>query len=321
MVFASSTYIINQIRPTQHWNHVEIAQAQTLPGIEATDRLGLALFGSALIHLIIVLGVTFSAPKVSLPGVDTLEITLVQTRSEKTPEHAQFLAQASQDGGGDAATMMIARSPLPALEMSEKSSFLPFAQPAPQERVQSLRELVALLTEEDAERRKIHVPLPAPQRKEQQTEPEIEGLAEKNRQQERARLTAEIDRNWQEFQKQPRTKYLTARAQEYKYAVYMDAWRTKVERVGNLNYPEQAKRQNLSGSLVLDVALKPDGGIESINVIRPSAHKILDEAAIRIVRLAAPYAPFPPELRADYDLVHITRTWKFHDATLSSELR
>ena len=101
----------------------------------------------------------------------------------------------------------------------------------------------------------------------------------------------------------------------------MDAWRTKVERVGNLNYPEQAKRQNLSGSLVLDVALKPDGGIESINVIRPSPHKILDEAAIRIVRLAAPYAPFPPELRADYDLVHITRTWKFHDATLSSELR
>ncbi len=294
---------------------------QTLPGFSDSDRFGLALFGSALVHMVIILGVSFMAPKISLRGVDTLEITLVQTRSEKAPAHAQFLAQVNQDGGGDTQTRQTARSPLPAMEMSEKSTYLPIAQPAPQMQVQSIKQLLALLTDEEARRRKIQANPPTPQQRDQQTEPETQGLAEKAQQQERARLTAEIDRNWQELQNAPRTKYLTARTQEYKYAVYMDAWRTKVERVGNLNYPEQAKRQNIGGSLVLDVALKPDGSIENISVIRPSPHKILDEAAIRIVRLAAPYAPFPPDLRADYDLVHITRTWKFHDARVSSHLQ
>jgi protein TonB len=270
--------------------------------------------------MVIILGVSFMAPKISLRGADTLEITLVQTRSEKTPAHAQFLAQVNQDGGGDTHTRQTARSPLPALEMSEKSAFLPIAQPAPQVQIQSLKQLVALLADEEARRRKIQTSPPTPQQRDALTEPETQGLVEQAQQQERARLTAEIDRNWQELQNAPRTKYLTARTQEYKYAAYMDAWRTKVERVGNLNYPEQAKRQNIGGSLVLDVALKPDGSIENISVIRPSQHKILDEAAIRIVRLAAPYAPFPSDLRADYDLVHITRTWKFHDATVSSDL-
>jgi protein TonB len=293
---------------------------QTIPGFSDSDRFGLALFGSALVHMVIILGVSFMAPKISLRGVDTLEITLVQTRSEKAPAHAQFLAQVNQDGGGDTQTRQTARSPLPALEMSEKSTYLPIAQPAPQMQIQSIKQLLAVLADEEARRRKVQAHPPTPQQREQQTEPETQGLAEKAQQQERARLTAEIDRNWQELQNAPRTKYLTARTQEYKYAVYMDAWRTKVERVGNLNYPEQAKRQNIGGSLVLDVALKPDGSIENISVIRPSPHKILDEAAIRIVRLAAPYSPFPPDLRADYDLVHITRTWKFHDARVSSHL-
>lgn len=294
---------------------------QTIPGFSDSDRFGLALFGSALVHMVIILGVSFMAPKISLRGVDTLEITLVQTRSEKAPAHAQFLAQVNQDGGGDTQTRQTARSPLPALEMSEKSTYLPIAQPAPQMQVQGIKQLLALLADEEERRRKIQADPPTPQQRNQQTEPETQGLAEKAQQQERARLTAEIDRNWQELQNAPRTKYLTARTQEYKYAVYMDAWRTKVERVGNLNYPEQAKRQNIGGSLVLDVALKPDGSIENISVIRPSQHKILDEAAIRIVRLAAPYAPFPPDLRADYDLVHITRTWKFQDAQVSSHVQ
>lgn len=270
--------------------------------------------------MVIILGISFMAPKISLRGVDTLEITLVQTRSETPPAHAQFLAQVNQDGGGDTLTRETARSPLPALEMSEKNAFLPIAQPAPQVQIQSVKQMIALLAAEEERRRKVKTNTPTPQEREALSEPETQGLAEKQRQQERARLTAEIDRNWQELQNAPRTKYLTARTQEYKYAVYMDAWRTKVERVGNLNYPEQAKRQNIGGSLVLDVALKPDGNIENISVIRPSPHKILDEAAIRIVRLAAPYAPFPPDLRADYDLVHITRTWKFQDAKVSSDL-
>ena len=91
----------------------------------------------------------------------------------------------------------------------------------------------------------------------------------------------------------------------------MEAWRARVERVGNLNYPEQAKRLKLTGDLVLDVEIRPDGGVHAINVVRPSGHRVLDDAAMRIVRLAAPYDPFPEKIRSEVDILHITRTWQF----------
>jgi protein TonB len=128
---------------------------------------------------------------------------------------------------------------------------------------------------------------------------------------ERARLSAEISQFWQEYQKRPRRKFLTARTREYKYAEYMEAWRSRVERVGNLNYPEKARSQNLTGSLVLDVAIEPDGSVHGLNLVRSSGSKVLDDAARRIVRLAAPYDPFPAEVREEVDILHITRTWQF----------
>jgi protein TonB len=91
----------------------------------------------------------------------------------------------------------------------------------------------------------------------------------------------------------------------------MEAWRAKVERVGNLNYPDDARKRQLSGSLILDVALNPDGSVNQITVRQSSGHKILDDAADRIVRLAAPFAPFPDDIRAETDILHITRTWQF----------
>jgi TonB family protein len=98
-----------------------------------------------------------------------------------------------------------------------------------------------------------------------------------------------------------------------------DEVKQQVERVGNLNYPEQAKRQNLTGSLVLDVAINPDGSISAVQVLRPSRHKLLDDAAVRIVELAGPYAPLPPDIRAEVDILHITRTWKFRESGVVSE--
>ncbi|MEW8292588.1 MAG: energy transducer TonB, partial [Candidatus Thiodiazotropha endolucinida] len=95
------------------------------------------------------------------------------------------------------------------------------------------------------------------------------------------------------------------------YAAYLDAWRRKVERIGNLNYPDQAKRSRLYGNLVLHVAVKADGSVEQIKVLHSSGHKILDDAAVRIVRLAAPFSPFPNEIRKETDILDITRTWQF----------
>jgi periplasmic protein TonB len=292
--------------------------AQNAYDFSAADRLGLALFISILVHMVVILGVTFSAPRIRLPGSESLEITLVQTRSDRSPANPQFLAQANQDGGGTSESRDIARSPLPMQEMSDQNSRMPLAQPEPQQRANSLSDLIALITGEKA-RRAVAAREPHPSMKEERVTPERMGLPERNaREAERARLNAEINRNFQEFQAMPRHKYLNARTQEYKYAAYMDAWRAKVERVGNLNYPEQAKRQGIAGSLVLDVAIKPDGSLQGVQVLRTSGQKVLDDAAVRIVELAAPYAPLPPDMRADVDILHITRTWKFQETGVTS---
>lgn len=126
-----------------------------------------------------------------------------------------------------------------------------------------------------------------------------------------ASLSAEIRRKMEAKAQRPRRKFISATTKEYKYAAYMESWRSKVERVGNLNYPEQARQQKLSGSLVLDVALNADGSINEITIRRSSGEKVLDDAAVRIVELAAPYAPFPQHIKDETDILHIMRTWQF----------
>ena len=292
---------------------------QALSGISQSDRLGVSVFGSFLVHMVVILGVTFTMPKLrELPGLPTLEITLVQTASDKRPKNPEFLAQANQDGGGDSDAADIAKNPLPVREISPVNRDFPTFQSVPQKRVQSEREITTLLTQQDT--RKIKARDAKPDKKDLQQQPPNLGLmARAQIQEERARLNAEISRTWQEYQKRPRHMFLNARTEEYKYAAYMDAWRAKVERIGNLNYPEEAKQRHLTGNLLLDVALNADGTINNISIRRSSGQKILDDAAIRIVELAAPFAPFPPDIRADTDVLHITRTWKFNESQLSSE--
>ena len=125
-----------------------------------------------------------------------------------------------------------------------------------------------------------------------------------------AHLEGKIDRDLQELAKRPRRKFLSPSAKEYGFALYEDSWKQKVERVGTLNYPEAA-RGKLYGSLLLSVSIRADGSVDKVGVQRSSGHKVLDEAAVRIVKMAAPYAPFPPDIRKDYDIIEITRTWKF----------
>jgi len=126
-----------------------------------------------------------------------------------------------------------------------------------------------------------------------------------------ARLTAKIDEETTAYAHRPRRKAVTATTQEYKYASYLETWRRKVEAIGNLNYPEEARRLKLYGSLILRVALRADGSLEEVRVLRSSGSDVLDQAAVRIVHLAAPFAPFPPEIRKETDFLDITRTWQF----------
>ena len=293
--------------------------AQTISGLSQTDRFGVSMFGSFLVHMVIILGVTFTLPKLrDLPGLPSLEITLVQTASDKRTLDPEFLAQANQEGGGDSDAAEIAKNPLPVREISPINRDFPTFQSTPQKQIKSEREMITLLSQDSS--RKIKEQVSQPDNKELQLQPPNLGLmARAEILEERARLNAEISRTWQEFQKRPRHKFLNARTQEYKYAAYMDSWRAKVERIGNLNYPDEAKRRHLTGNLLLDVALNADGSINQISVRRSSGQKILDDAAIRIVELSAPFAPFPPEIREDLDVLHITRTWKFNESGLSSE--
>ena len=126
-----------------------------------------------------------------------------------------------------------------------------------------------------------------------------------------ARLEAEISKNWDAYQKLPRRTNVGARTREYRFAQYIEDWRIKVERIGNLNYPEQARRQKVFGSLKLSVSINKDGSVEKVEVDKTSGYPILDAAAVHIVKLAAPFAPLPPNITKDTDILEITRTWTF----------
>lgn len=126
-----------------------------------------------------------------------------------------------------------------------------------------------------------------------------------------ARLEAEISKSLSLYEKMPKRKFIGARTQEYRYAQYVEDWRSKVERIGNLNYPEAARRQKIYGKLQLTVNIRSDGSIENVEINKSSGQRILDAAAQRIVKLAAPYAPFPPDIRKETDILSITRTWTF----------
>ncbi len=288
--------------------------ADSLPGLTRADRLGLATFGSVLVHMVIILGVGFTVPKLadSLNTLPTLEITLVNTRSDEAPEQAEFLAQANQEGGGDSDASRIAKSPLPMKPTPSPSRALPAAKLATPPVPQPAEPITDVLTQDEEEARKLAARKAQEQKlREQQTESKPGVTVADRPRDERMRLSAEISRFWDEYQKRPRRKFLSARTKEHKYAAYMEACIIKAERVGNLNYPEQAKRRKLTGQVVLDVAIKPDGSLHEVAVIRPSGQKVLDDAAVRSVRLAAPFDPFPSEIRKEVDVLHITRTWYY----------
>ena len=285
--------------------------AENIPGFTRTDRLGLTAFVSVLIHMTIILGISFTVPRLRAnEPLPTLDITLVNTRSDTAPDKADFLAQANQQGGGDSDKAVIARSPLPFTRSASVSNQIPRSELETNQREQ--KPTVDQLMTQDR-KPALEVDSRIPQKEQIATQPDDRpGLTPVNElDQERARLTAQISQFWEEYQKRPRRKFLSARTKEYKYARYMEAWRDKVQRVGNLNYPEKARQEDLTGNVVLDVAISPNGSVHSVNLITSSGSKVLDDAAKRIVELAAPYEPFPPDIRKDVDILHITRTWQF----------
>lgn len=289
------------------------AQAEVIGAplaVGAAERLLSTLLYALAVHLVVILGVEFDL-RVRVDGVvePDLEITLVSPSAEPASKAADFLAQTANAGGGTREEVLL---PTTRLAMQSTSDDPPA--PEPVEQPEALRsppqsQQTELATDRPAATKV--APKPGSQRN---ARPETLTPAQLIRDSiEYAQLAAQLSEQTQRYARRPRKTYVTAATKEYRYAAYMEAWRAKVERVGNLNYPEAARRAGVTGSLRLVVELDPDGGVRDVRVRRSSGQPVLDEAARRIVRLAEPYAPFPEDIRRDTDLLVIARTWVFEE--------
>lgn len=279
------------------------------------DRFSFTLFMALAVHAVVVLGITF-APESPQSSAQTMEITLSRFDDEKAPDKADFLAQTNQQGSGTEEEAMEMTSPNPA-EISQ--SEMVQVQPEPQTTVQSRprHQTEVIQTQSQALRQ---VPEP-----EQRTDPEQENLprAEKQSLMERsleiASLEARFDAQQRAYARKPRVMRVTAASTlKSSNAWYVQNWVTKVTRVGNINYPTEARQAGIYGTLRMLVSLQKDGTIKEVAVLQSSGSRVLDDAAIRIVRMAAPFAPFPEEMRKEVDELEIIRTWSFQQRGLTS---
>ncbi len=273
--------------------------------VSSADRLGVTLLFSLIVHGVLAFGVSFQfpLPRAALPALD---VTLVQTANRQAPDEADFLAQADNTGGGTSET--------PARPSQPFTSKLPKPDPgiAPRElNTASPRPHDAsgpkVLTARD---RNASTATSEPEHRQQTPNHARTAPVEIPRHLEMARLAAEVRAQEQRYAQRPKVKYLSASTREYAYAAYMRAWVDRVQRIGNLNYPEKARQRDLHGQLILTVVLRPDGTVKSTDIIRSSGHKLLDDAAARIVHMAAPF-PVVPNKAGHFDEFNITRTWQF----------
>jgi protein TonB len=298
-------------RPRALVVHTE-ARTMSLPflfpaGGEGRPLLVKAIIASVILHLA-ALAVHFSPLDLAKFDRDgpPLEVALVNAKSASKPTKADILAQAHLDGGGNTDANRRAKSPLPVLPRESASNKLAVATQKVDQLEHRASEMMAQL--------KAAATVAVPQAKptEALEQPELPTAAElMQRTLESMRLEAQIAKDMDAYQKRPKRRFVGARAEEYRFARYIEDWRLKVERIGNLNYPEAARAQKLYGSLLLTTGIRADGSVESVIVERSSGKRILDLAASHIVQMGSPYAPFPPDIRRDTDILYITRTWTF----------
>jgi protein TonB len=265
--------------------------------------LAMALSASIVFHAV-VLSIHFKLPeRLGAITPSQLDVVLVNSKTRARPTRADVLAQSNLDGGGDTELDRRAKSPLPVLQPPERGNDLKQTQRRVQDMEARQRQLLSQLQSA----KQIASAEPEPQA---ETKSQLSGADLADSALVIARMEAQIARQIDEYNKRPHKTFLGARAVEVRYALYVEDWRQKIERIGNLNYPESA-RGKIYGSLRLTVSINSDGTLAAMDLEQSSGHKILDAAAQQIVRLAAPYAKFPPDIRKDTDILVITRTWHF----------
>ncbi|MEX2130298.1 MAG: energy transducer TonB [Pseudohongiellaceae bacterium] len=280
----------------------------------SNERFGFTVFLSACVHAIVILGIGFSYLE-DMTSNPTLEITLAQYRSDELPEEADFLAQENQIGSG---ILEDRAAPSTPVESELHDDRIREVTPEPSARVfnhidtQDLAVLTSLRSEQEL-RQQIEEIIPEENHpvSDQATPDELSVAI--------ASLQAQLDLQKQAYAKRPRRYTISsASTQKSHDALYLDSWRKRIESVGNLNYPILARQQQIYGNLRMLVAILPDGTVDEVRILRSSNNSVLDEAAMNIVRLAAPFEPFPAELRGQIDILEIIRTWRFHEGNNGS---
>lgn len=264
-------------------------------------RIALALMASFALHgIALSTQFTLVNPRHFEDLTPPMEVVLVNARTREAPLNPDVLAQVDLAGGGNVDEDRKARTPLPYKSQPEEESV-----EAAQARVKQLEEKARqLLTQMESSAAVETVERASPRR-------EVSSSDLMQQASEAAKLQARISREYDEYQKRPRREFVGANAKSYVFARYVEDWVTKVERIGNLNYPDAARRQGVYGSLRLSVSIFADGRVEKIEIDKSSGSKLLDQAAIRIVDMAAPYAAFSKEMKEKADILSITRTWTF----------
>lgn len=270
-----------------------------------SQRLGATLALSVALHALLILGVGF-AVRGDAPLVPTLDVIFTQTQTALTPRQADFLAAASQVGGGEHDKAMRPRES----QAGVVPQALPGSSPVPQQRQDAAAppppqsRVVSSRNGEEQVARAQQQPMP------EQPRPDAPLNAREQRDAEMARLAAEVHLRSAQYAKRPNRKFVSASTREYAWANYLRAWVDRAERVGNLNYPDEARQRRLGGQVVITVGVRRDGSVESARILRSSGTPLLDEAALRVVRLAQPF-PALPQTKDDVDILQVTRTWAF----------
>jgi protein TonB len=273
-------------------------------GKKPVNWVAIALAISVALHLIL-LAVRFASPAASLfkPPDSALEIILVNAKSTDKAIKPDAIAQFDLNGGGDQ-------------EKGRASSFLPRTADVVDGEV--LKESQSAAQQLEAQQRRLMtsrssslaVAPEAPQKIEASETAATNDLTTSTKA--IARLEAQIDKQTRDYNAKPRRGYIGPTTRGASYAIYYAQWKDRVERIGTMNYPEEA-RGRIYGELTLRVTLNPDGTIynDEVEVTRSSGSRVLDRAARRIVLLGAPYAHFSDDLRRDYDIFEIFSTFRF----------
>ena len=296
---------MNSISSNQNINPTAVTQS---------DRMSLTIFFALAIHAILILGISFDLMDINNDAITTMEITLVHQRSNEEPEKADYLAQANQLGGGTQQSKSRPSSPFSNPLPIPDKGFAPNSRqamaPPPIKKNQKQTEIMSVdQSKRRVESKKLKEETPF-------TTKSLTAAQLFERSQQIAKLSAEINKLKEAYQQTPKHTWVHgANAKKYRFASYMDAWRAKVERIGNLNYPAIVTRKKLAGSLLLDVAINPDGSIHSARITRSSGYRELDQAALRIVNMAAPFPPLTKDILKDTDILHIPRVWRFQQGS------